>query len=454
MQITEEKVYWERQEIDLLCAVHAINSLLQYPCWEIVALATIAQSFDDEEQNLVNNYSMKGNNVEDSGNFSIQAISKALNLQDFNVEYFNPKKDPRIEEGFICNYSAHWISLRKIKENWYNLNSLALRPELISELYLLEYINQIMNEGYSIFVVTGPFLTEEYTGPLSENQYLIPASAIKNKSFRVKASNPIIEYDIQKENYYLINHPEIKDNYFVEKNGYDPNKIPENSIHESSNKNKLLKIAEDYHIPKVVQDSFPEIASKSAYVSEKASSILNHDIIKTVKSYIPESIKSIKSSLNFKEKDHQRDDDEFNAAIQLSLLDQRTYENDLENAIKASQEFKQKYNHDSDSDMNEAIRVSMISEKQENSPQILISEYHDPKNFLLNIKSSQGNIESKEFTDETLLGEVIAWTYSFEPLENFQLIQESTRKVYNQYYQTLRELELGQNIVLTIERID
>ena len=50
---------------------------------------------------------MKGNNVEDSGNFSIQAISKALNLQDFNVEYFNPKKDPRIEEGFICNYSAH-----------------------------------------------------------------------------------------------------------------------------------------------------------------------------------------------------------------------------------------------------------------------------------------------------------------------------------------------------------
>ena len=32
MQITEEKVYWERQEIDLLCAVHAINSLLQYPC--------------------------------------------------------------------------------------------------------------------------------------------------------------------------------------------------------------------------------------------------------------------------------------------------------------------------------------------------------------------------------------------------------------------------------------
>ena len=29
---TEEKIYWERQESDLLCAVHALNSLVQHPC--------------------------------------------------------------------------------------------------------------------------------------------------------------------------------------------------------------------------------------------------------------------------------------------------------------------------------------------------------------------------------------------------------------------------------------
>ena len=35
----EEFVYWERQESDLLCAVHALNSLLQGPYFDAGSLA-------------------------------------------------------------------------------------------------------------------------------------------------------------------------------------------------------------------------------------------------------------------------------------------------------------------------------------------------------------------------------------------------------------------------------
>jgi ataxin-3 len=46
------EVYWEVQDSDQLCAVHAINSLLQGPYWDAVTLASIAFELDQAEAQL------------------------------------------------------------------------------------------------------------------------------------------------------------------------------------------------------------------------------------------------------------------------------------------------------------------------------------------------------------------------------------------------------------------
>ncbi|KAJ3036360.1 hypothetical protein HDV00_002776 [Rhizophlyctis rosea] len=79
-------------------------------------------------------------NYDDSGFFSVQVISTALEVWNLAI---TPLRHPD---------AAHW------RENptWYNLNSLYSQPEYVSETFLGLLLAQLQNEGYSIFVVTGP----------------------------------------------------------------------------------------------------------------------------------------------------------------------------------------------------------------------------------------------------------------------------------------------------------
>jgi len=65
--------------------------------------------------------------------------------------------NPLQEKGFICNLANHWFTIRKIEEDWFNLDSLLLSPQYLSSLYLSEFLFAIKNRGYSIFVVRGSF---------------------------------------------------------------------------------------------------------------------------------------------------------------------------------------------------------------------------------------------------------------------------------------------------------
>jgi Ataxin-3 len=40
-----------------------------------------------------------------------------------NIDIIKPSEDLVKRQGFICNSSDHWFSLRKIDGVWYNLNS-------------------------------------------------------------------------------------------------------------------------------------------------------------------------------------------------------------------------------------------------------------------------------------------------------------------------------------------
>lgn len=48
---------------------------------------------------------------------------KTLNLVMISIDTIKSNEDLVKKNGFICNSSDHWFSLRKIDGVWYNLNS-------------------------------------------------------------------------------------------------------------------------------------------------------------------------------------------------------------------------------------------------------------------------------------------------------------------------------------------
>ena len=55
--------------------------------------------------------------------------------------------------GFICNKSSHWFAIRMINGRFWNLNSMAERPEIISHFKLATEIAGYQSSGYTVFCV-------------------------------------------------------------------------------------------------------------------------------------------------------------------------------------------------------------------------------------------------------------------------------------------------------------
>jgi len=66
---------------------------------------------------------------------------------------------------FVCNLASHWFTIRKIGGYWWNLNSLLKNgPEFVGEFYLSAFLETLIQEGYSIFVVRGVLQKGENLG--------------------------------------------------------------------------------------------------------------------------------------------------------------------------------------------------------------------------------------------------------------------------------------------------
>lgn len=162
------------QQEGSLCAQHCLNSLLQGAYFTPVDLSTLAQKMDEEErQRMAENgeeseeyqkfLQQPSGNMDDSGYFSVQVISSALEVWGLELVPFSSTDErikpalanPCLMRAFICNYKDHWFTVRRLGDQWFNLNSLLNRPELISDTYLSLFLAQLKNDGYSIFVVVG-----------------------------------------------------------------------------------------------------------------------------------------------------------------------------------------------------------------------------------------------------------------------------------------------------------
>lgn len=168
-----ELIFHERQE-GSLCAQHCLNALLQGAFFTAVDLASISNELDEQERErmaeggvLTDEYrrflNQPSSNMDDSGFFSVQVISKALEIWGLEMIPYGStvslaveaRAAPTLQSAFICNFREHWFSIRKLGNQWFNLNSINTGPELISETYLSLFLTQLQSEGYSIFIVIG-----------------------------------------------------------------------------------------------------------------------------------------------------------------------------------------------------------------------------------------------------------------------------------------------------------
>nr|CAD7399849.1 unnamed protein product [Timema poppensis] len=170
-----EAIFHEKQE-GSLCAQHCLNALLQGSYFTPVDLAILAQRMDDEErlrmaesgvdsEDYRRFIEQPSGNFDDSGYFSVQVISSALEVWNLELVPYSStepralqaQRRPMDMKAYICNYRDHWFTIRRLGHQWFNLNSLLTGPELLSDTHLTMFLAQLQQEGYSIFVVFGSF---------------------------------------------------------------------------------------------------------------------------------------------------------------------------------------------------------------------------------------------------------------------------------------------------------
>ncbi|XP_043461269.1 ataxin-3-like [Leptopilina heterotoma] len=205
-----DKIFHEKQE-GYLCAQHCLNALLQGPYFNAVDLANLAHQMDEEErlrmaesgvdsEDYRQFLEQPSGNVDDSGYFSVQVINSALDFWGLDLIPYNSteptalmaQSDPAQMKAYICNYRDHWFTIRKLGTQWFNLNSLMNGPQLITNTYLAMFLAQLIQEGYSIFIVIGnfpPCEADEYLLRYPEKQRQNSENSKVNKNLENKLDN-------------------------------------------------------------------------------------------------------------------------------------------------------------------------------------------------------------------------------------------------------------------------
>uniref|UniRef100_A0A7S3K4C6 ubiquitinyl hydrolase 1 n=1 Tax=Aureoumbra lagunensis TaxID=44058 RepID=A0A7S3K4C6_9STRA len=154
------------KQIGALCAVHALNNLMQERRFDEVQLASIAMELDEAERVTLGGERLAGEhaseNVRADGFFSVQVVVLALQRVGVMCSQISADKSsesyvsiPARESGFILNRREHWFALRKVGGEWFDLNSMFAAPKHMSAMTLDSFFKEQQALGYSIFVVRG-----------------------------------------------------------------------------------------------------------------------------------------------------------------------------------------------------------------------------------------------------------------------------------------------------------
>jgi len=165
------RIYFEKQEA-ALCAQHMLNNLLQGRHFDAGSLAEMASLLDQQERQLgliVDALRNQSQNVDESGNFSIQVLEMALESFQIKLnrdegEVRNALKsvnDVRVQDSglesvaFVFNQQNHWYAARWLYREFWVLDSMKDKPEPVSRFELSNYIKEMRERGWSVFVTKG-----------------------------------------------------------------------------------------------------------------------------------------------------------------------------------------------------------------------------------------------------------------------------------------------------------
>ncbi|KAL0211366.1 hypothetical protein P9112_009664 [Eukaryota sp. TZLM1-RC] len=152
-------VYFERQR-SALCAVHTVNNLLQAHVFNEIQFAEFAAAVTNS------GISTTEDHVSLAGDFSTDVIAQALDvfglwlvhLDSSNPEAVMISSDVNKANGYILNKAnQHWLALRRVNNQWYELDSLKQNALTISPLMLELTIHEYKSRHYAVFIVCGEF---------------------------------------------------------------------------------------------------------------------------------------------------------------------------------------------------------------------------------------------------------------------------------------------------------
>ncbi len=136
----------------------------------------------------------ESNNVAADGMFSIQVLSKALEVWGLTaIPLNNPAmrgvaQEPDAEHAFICNCNEHWFTVRKVGNEWWNFNSMLPAPAPLSAFYLAAFLTTLQEQGYTLFVVRGNMLPAQLANVSDlpqQGQYFTPEQVCVVRSIGV-----------------------------------------------------------------------------------------------------------------------------------------------------------------------------------------------------------------------------------------------------------------------------
>jgi len=160
--LSQRVIYHERQGANRLCGQHVVNMLLQEPKCTGKDLRSAASELDSGESMILGmnpTSQYKSGNADSDGFFNVSVIEKVLMRFGIGITVFTNKlgdvsEDPtKTAEALLINFGAHWYCYRRIKEVWFELNSMQPTPLILTEQELKGCISQLkVNQG-SIFYV-------------------------------------------------------------------------------------------------------------------------------------------------------------------------------------------------------------------------------------------------------------------------------------------------------------
>ena len=171
----EVEIYHEKQSREL-CGLHALNNLFQSDsAYTQTDLNNICHSLSPDTWINPHKSSIG------LGNYDVNVITAALNTKEYDLVWFDKRKDPRIVDleqiqGCILNVPndwkigfvtlpfnrKHWIAFKKIQESWYNLDSKIKVPEKLgSDEDFYKYLELQLKDGTKeLFLVTTSIVSQ------------------------------------------------------------------------------------------------------------------------------------------------------------------------------------------------------------------------------------------------------------------------------------------------------